>query len=329
MTTPQLLGLRTRVAAITPPDEESAWQEHIPFGKVLIELLEPRVIVELGVHTGASYLGFCEAVMELGLASACYGIDTFCGDEHAGAYGGEVERKLRTQHDPRFGHFSRIITSTFDDAVAHFADGSVDLLHIDGLHSYEAARHDFDTWLPKLSERAVVLFHDTHVRERDFGVWRVWDEVSARYPHFAFLHGHGLGVLAVGAKISDRLRPLFELDTAAAERVGEWFFAAGNRITLQVSLARMSKDLSMTAEALRHHKSELERRTTELRRTQHQLADAQDAQMRQQVELVAVRRETAEWQALVRKLSSSLSFRLGMSATAPLRWVKSKLSRDD
>ena len=54
--------------------------------------------------------------------------------------------------------------------------------------------HDYTTWLPKLSENGVVLFHDTYVRGRDFGVYKFWAEQQGT-PHIDFTHSNGLGVL--------------------------------------------------------------------------------------------------------------------------------------
>lgn len=210
--------------------EETAWAGHIPFAMFLIDIARPRTIVELGTFRGVSFCAFCQAVEFLKLDAKCYAVDTWKGDEQAGLLEEEAFAKLRAYHDAHYAGFSDLIRSTFDEALSRFENNSIDLLHIDGLHTYEAVKHDFTTWLPKMSERGIILFHDTNVRENNFGVWKLWSELCEKYPHFEFLHTHGLGVLAVGSEIPDEARFLFEADERQTEILRKFFCGLGSNI---------------------------------------------------------------------------------------------------
>lgn len=84
----------------------------------------------------------------------------------------------------------------FDEAVRAFEDSSIDLLHIDGLHTYEAVKHDYETWLPKVNkENGIILFHDVSEKSKDFGVYELWGELQEKYEALTFEHYHGLGVI--------------------------------------------------------------------------------------------------------------------------------------
>ncbi len=105
-----------------------------------------------------------------------------------------VYEDVRRYNQSHYASFSTLLQTQFDDAVVNFDDDSVDLLHIDGLQTYEAVRHDFDTWFPKVRTGGFVLLHGTAARENDSQVWRLWKEL-ADFPHFEFAHSRGLGVL--------------------------------------------------------------------------------------------------------------------------------------
>ena len=225
----------------------SAWFEHIPFAFELIKKLRPKVVAELGVHYGTSYFAFCQAIRENGLDCTCYGIDTWAGDEHAGFYEEEVFGSVHRYNRENYSAFSTLLRSYFDEAVKGFADHSIDLLHIDGLHSYEAVKKDFETWKPKLSARSVVLFHDTCMMDRGFGVYQLWDELSATYPSFSFLHGLGLGVLFTGGEVPVDLLPLFQASEEDAGEIRKCYERLGSSISEKfriVDLQRQNEEIN-------------------------------------------------------------------------------------
>ncbi len=211
----------------------SAWYGHVPFGNWLTTTTRPRVVVELGTHNGVSFSSFCDAVVAHDIPATCFAIDTWQGDPQAGVYGEEVWVDWSRFSAEHYGGFARLLRGTFDEALPEFADGSIDLLHIDGLHTYEAVKSDFDNWLPKMSSRGVIIMHDIAERHDDFGVWQLWDEIQQAHPTFAFEHEHGLGVVAAGPDAPSSVQALVTADDAETAEWRARFAAAGERIQLE------------------------------------------------------------------------------------------------
>lgn len=290
----------------------SAWQEHVPFAFWIVEAMRPRVVVELGVHTGVSYFAMCQAVERFGIDTRCFAVDTWKGDEHAGFYGDEIFQAVRAQNEKYYSGFSRLVKGTFDDALKHFSDGTIDLLHIDGLHTYEAVEHDFSAWLPKLSKDAVVMMHDTNVREKDFGVFRLFEELRSRYPAFEFAHGHGLGVLGVGSDQRPQLSALFasEKDEADRRMVREIFSRLGRSCTDAFEFeefARRERDLKKKVEerdaALKKARDQLAAVQTEKAGVDEKISSSRARIERDSAELVRLTAKVSELESAFKKLT--------------------------
>jgi hypothetical protein len=188
------------------------------------------------VFYGDSYCYACQTRELLRLDTTCVGIDSWEGDASMGAYGEGVYADLVAHHDPLYGAFSTLRRSRFESECPTFADGSIDILHIDGEHTYEAVSRDFHSWRPKVARGGIVLFHDSAVDDPSFGVRRLWSEISSGVPSFEFTHGNGLGVLLHGtsADAPDALRRLFGASVDETAAIRRFFELLG---TPYVSLA--------------------------------------------------------------------------------------------
>jgi hypothetical protein len=200
---------------------------------------------------------------------------------------------LQAHNEAKFADFSTLLQTDFDSARGKFADSSIDLLHIDGFHSYEAVKHDFETWLPAMSNRGVVLFHDTRVRECGFGVWRLWEELRAQYDHIEMQHAYGLGILAVGSDLPEAFRSMLAA-ARSADGFDKFFDTLGLRAEL---LAQVKFQQARNAQLEQQHSAAVAQATElrlELERQAHRMLAEQVSQ------------NTTDWQARADKMQQLL-----------------------
>lgn len=174
----------------------SPWSGHRQFAYDLVNFVKPQRIVELGTHYGCSFFAFLQACKDNNLSTEVVAVDCWEGDEQAGFYGDEVINVVKETISKKFPQQNtRLIRKYFIDALADIENESVDILHIDGLHTYEAVTEDYTTWLCKLKPDGIILFHDI-ASELGYGTNTFWMEKEREFPHhYSFPHSWGLGVL--------------------------------------------------------------------------------------------------------------------------------------
>jgi hypothetical protein len=174
------------------------WRGHSLFAYHYIRNIAPKNVVELGTHKGSSLFSFAQAAKDAQLPVKISAIDSWEGDEQAGFYDEVVFDEVNAIKQQYYSAVDiRLMKMYFDNALEHFDEKSIDFLHIDGLHTYEAVMHDFEQWFPKLANEFTVLFHDTQVKE--FGVKDVFKKIKEQYPdcfYLEFEHSYGLGLMS-------------------------------------------------------------------------------------------------------------------------------------
>lgn len=129
----------------------------------LASQIQDGVIVELGVWKGKSM----SEILDIAAANRCqvFAVDLWYHHPDGGLYAGPNALDIRgvfEQNLALLGHTDRVrlIQEDTATAAAHFADGSVDLLFVDGDHSHAGVVRDLRAWLPKLKPDGILFGHD-------------------------------------------------------------------------------------------------------------------------------------------------------------------------
>ncbi len=130
----------------------------------LIRKYQPKTILELGTSLGLTTNYLADALPEEGK------LYTLEGDPNILAFASE-EILARDKNIVT-------ISGNFDDTLPELLQklGKIDMIYIDGNHTYEATVRYFKLVLPYLSEKAIVVFDDIYWSE---GMLQAWNEVIA------------------------------------------------------------------------------------------------------------------------------------------------------
>ena len=155
---PRLRALALGSGLIPPRPMHSAGE-----AEVLARLVHgARRVVELGVYEGSSALVLCQA---LGLAAELHLVDPFIDSSGWALPAGwtatpaatrMVMRRAGRQGGPSI-HW-HIVRS--QELGRSWAGGPVDCVFIDGDHSPEGCREDFEVWAPHVAGDGAIAFHD-------------------------------------------------------------------------------------------------------------------------------------------------------------------------
>lgn len=166
----------------------------------IVRRLEPRVIVEIGTFKGGTLFLWCRTNPRLELVVS---ID-LPGGRWGGGYADRRRRLYREFLRDRPGAEMALLRAdshapeTLDTLRRELGGAPIDFLYVDGDHSYDGVKQDFEMYSPLVRRGGCVAFHDVATRNPDVEVDRFWREIRDRYDHRELVaegSNKGIGVL--------------------------------------------------------------------------------------------------------------------------------------
>lgn len=237
----------------------SPWSGHRNFIYDYVRYEKPERIVELGSYYGCSAFAMLQAVKDGKLSTDFLGIDTWSGDSYTKKdYREDIYGQYKQIQDRCFSsQNARMLRMTFDQAVSAFPDKSIDLLHIDGSHSYEDVKHDYETWKEKVCTQGLIVFHDIGsdlLFGKKMGSHIFWKELQKKQPFtMEFPFSFGLGLLFLDGGKFETIKTVFDpvhyqqlvnyTDVYNKDELRKRFFEIGSLKTYISSLEEQVKTL--------------------------------------------------------------------------------------
>ena len=175
--------------------------EIVQLAKFVYEL-QPKVVVEIGTKFGGTFMIWNEIAPGIKISV----------DLVEGIHGG-VSRSDTDARNARFKESyndSCIFiegnsheSSTYDLLVKTLGGKTIDFLFIDGDHTYEGVKEDYETYSSLVSENGYIGFHDINDtqrhRDRDVYVGKLWNELVGEKTEFNVnADWAGIGVIKKG-----------------------------------------------------------------------------------------------------------------------------------
>jgi cephalosporin hydroxylase len=182
----------------TTPNQ--VYSEILAFARIVASL-KPKTLVEIGTNRGGTFFILCQLaspdahVVSLDLPGARFSSGSM-----------SLFERLLIRRMPQLGQKASFIRADSHDprTVGKLRDvvrgQMVDLLFIDGDHTYEGVRKDFEMYSPLVRRGGVIALHDIakHSVEAGCEVDRFWNEIRLRYRAMEIVEDKNQGWAGIG-----------------------------------------------------------------------------------------------------------------------------------
>ena len=150
---------------------------------------KPKVITEIGTWNGGTFYVWARTNPQ---AEKIISIDLPDGD-----YGGGYDEKRikffsefasdRKNTSLSFIRGDSKSKSTVEMLKSVLGNRTIDFLYIDGDHTYDGIKKDFEIYSELMSSDGMIGFHDINTHKDGYGVIQFWNEIKQNYRYEEFI----------------------------------------------------------------------------------------------------------------------------------------------